>query len=250
LGANSTLMTLDFRYNALTSIDLSKCTGLQYLRCIDNSLTSLDLSANDSLVYVKCDSNFLTIASLPLKANTWTTYRYHPQKHIVLPKRLYDTYEAIDLKNQVARAGKSSTFTWKTTSGNTLVEGIDYAENSGVFAFLNDQTDSIYCEITNETFPNLVLETSRFTVLTATSIKESAVKTSVFPNPFTDILRIESVEPIKQIEVFSASGVKLFESNVSGLRSVSIPANSLPKGILVINIKGVGYSYKKKLIKK
>ena len=171
-------------------------------------LAKLDLSANDSLLQVKCDSNYLSIASLPLKDDRWTTYLYYPQKNIVLSKQEYETYEAVDLRSQVARAGKNSTFIWKTISGNTLVEGTDFAESSGVFAFLKDQTDSVYFEITNETFPDLILETNQFTILTATSIKESAVKTYVFPNPFTDILIIESVEPVKQIEIFSVSGVK------------------------------------------
>jgi len=250
LPANSTLMTLDCRYNLLTNIDFSKSTRLKYLRCIDNKMTALDLSANDSMVYVKCDSNYLTIATLPIKETSWSTYRYQPQKHIVLSKKQFDTYETIDLKNQVSRAGKSSNFTWKTINGYTLVEGTDYAESSGVFAFLKDQADSVYCAITNETFPDLILETSRFTVLSPTSIKESAVKASVFPNPFTDILKIESVEPIKQIEIFSVTGEKLFESKVNGLRSVVIPASSLPNGILILNIKGDRYSYKKKVIKK
>jgi len=250
LPANSKFMVLDCRYNLLTDLDVSKSKGLKYFRCIDNKLTSLDLTANDSLLQVKCDSNYLTIASLPLKQYRWTTYLYYPQKNIALSKQEYETYEAVDLRSQVSREGKNSTFTWKTISGNTLVEGTDYAESSGVFAFLKDQTDSIYCEIRNETFPDLILETSRFTVLTATLINESRSKTSVFPNPFTDIVRIESVEPIKKIEIFSVSGVKLFESNVSGLRSVFIPAYNLPKGVLVLNIKGDGYSYKKKVIKK
>jgi hypothetical protein len=243
-------MVLDCRYNLLTDLDVSKSTGLKYFRCIDNKLTSLDLTANDSLLQVKCDSNYLTIASLPLKEDRWTTYLYYPQKNIVLSKQEYETYETIDLRSQVSRAGKSSYFTWKTIIGKTLVEGIDYTESSGVFAFLKDQPDSVYCEITNETFPDLVLETSRFTVLTTTSINESRTKTSVFPNPFTDIVRIESAEPIKQIEIYSVSGQKLYESKVDGLRSVVIPASGLPNGILVLNVKGNGYSYKKKVIKR
>lgn len=131
-----------------------------------------------------------------------------------------------------------------------MVEGTDYAESSGIFAFLNYQTDSVYCEINNETFPDLILETSRFVVQLPTSISETRLKTSIFPNPCTDILQIESAQPIKHIEIFSVAGEKLFESEVNGLRSVIIPAKNLPNGILVLNIKGDGYSIKKKVIKK
>lgn len=250
LPANSKFMVLDCRYNLLTDLDVSKSKGLKYFRCIDNKLTSLDLTANDSLLQVKCDSNYLTIASLPLKQARWTTYLYYPQKNIVLSKQEYETYESVDLRSQVSRDGKSSHFTWKTKSGNTLVEGTDYAESSGVFAFLKDQTDSVYCEITNETFPALILETSRFTVLTATSIKESAVKTSVFPNPFTDILRIESAEPIRKIEIFSISGNRLSELKVTGSRGVSVPVSDLPNGVLILKIKGDGFTRTLKAVKK
>jgi len=235
---------------SINLVHVSKSTSLSYLKCIDNSLTSLDLSANTALLQVKCDSNYLTIASLPLKESSWTTYLYAPQKRIILPKRQFDTYEAIDLKNQASRAGKSSVFTWKTKSGNTLVDGTDYTESSRIFAFLKYQTDSVYCEITNETFPDLILETSRFAVQLPTSISETWLKTTVFPNPCTDILQIESAQPISHIVIFSVTGKKVFESEGNGLRSVAIPALSLPNGILVINIKGDGYSHKMKVVKK
>ena len=250
LPANSTFFVLDCRYNLLTNIDVSKSIGLAYFRCIENKLKSLDLSANAALVQVKCDSNYLTIASLPLKEVSWTTYLYAPQNRIMLSKLQFDTYEAIDLKNQVSRAGTSSVFTWKTKGGNTLIEGTDYTESSGIFAFLKYQTDSVYCEIINEVFPDLILETSRFVVQLPTSINEYELKTSVFPNPFTDILQIESVQPIKYIEIFSIAGEKLFELEVNGERSVLIPAKNLPNGILVINIKGDKYSYTTKIVKK
>jgi len=250
LPANPIFMLLDCRYNLLTNIDVSKSTGLKYLRCIDNNLTSLDLSANDSLLIVRCDSNYLTIASLPLKKDRWTAYRYQPQKHLNLFKKIFEPYEVIDLKNQVSRAGKISNFIWKTISGNKLVEGTDYVENSGVFAFLISQTDSVYCEITNETFPGLILETSRFIVLSPTSINVSAAKASVFPNPFTDMLKVESVEPIRQIEILSIAGNKLYGTYVNGLRRVSVPASDLPSGILILKVKGYGYTHIVKVVKK
>ncbi|HNW52690.1 MAG TPA: T9SS type A sorting domain-containing protein [Bacteroidales bacterium] len=249
LPANSKFMVLDCRYNLLTNIDVSKSTGLKYFRCIDNKLTTLDLSANDSLVHVKCDSNYLTIASLPLKESRWTTYLYFPQKKLMLSKKQYETYETIDLSNQVSREGKSTGFSWKTLSGNTLIEGTDYAVSTGVFAFLKPQTDSVYCEIRNETFPDLILETSRFMVFTTTRVNESSVKTTVFPNPCSENVRVESVEPIHRIEIFSVTGKKLSATELNGLRSVELPVSNLPKGTLILKIYGKGYSFTRKLIK-
>jgi hypothetical protein len=59
----------------------------------------------------------------------------------------------------------------------------------------------------------------------------------VFPNPFCDFIRIESDEAINQIEIFSITGNSLFESKVNGLKSVVLPVNDLPRGILMIKVK-------------
>ncbi len=154
------------------------------------------------------------------------------------------------MRNQVTRDGKSSVFTWKTISGTTLVAGTDYAESNGVFSFLKGQADSVYCEITNETFPLLILETSRFAILWGTSVAESKINTSISPNPFTDYIRIESVASIRQIEIFSVSGEKVFELKGNGERNVTIPAISLPRGMLILKVRGDKFTSTMKAVKK
>ena len=52
----------------LTSLDLSNCTALTYLKCRNNQLTSLDLSNNTALVHLECRENQLI--SLDLSNNT------------------------------------------------------------------------------------------------------------------------------------------------------------------------------------
>jgi len=56
----SNLDTLICRGSQLTSIDVSKNTGLLYLRCSSNPLTKLDVSNNTALKYLRCGVTQLT----------------------------------------------------------------------------------------------------------------------------------------------------------------------------------------------
>lgn len=57
---------------ALTSLDVSMCTGLVSLRCYDNQISYLDLSQNTALTTLMCSRNRLS--SLDLSANTQLTH--------------------------------------------------------------------------------------------------------------------------------------------------------------------------------
>ena len=46
--------------DSLTALDVSKCTGLQFLFCEHNSLTALDLSKCTNLMLLACNDNSLT----------------------------------------------------------------------------------------------------------------------------------------------------------------------------------------------
>jgi hypothetical protein len=65
---------------------------------------------------------------------------------------------------------------WKTKGGTTLVAGTDYNLVNGKTTFLKAQTDSVYCEMTNTTFPNFtgsdVLKTTCVKVTGTTDIED------------------------------------------------------------------------------
>ena len=67
----SNLDTLICRGCQLTTIDISKNTGLLYLRCSSNPLTRLDVSNNTSLKYLRCGVTQLT--SLDVSGNAALT---------------------------------------------------------------------------------------------------------------------------------------------------------------------------------
>ncbi|KAB2868282.1 MAG: hypothetical protein F9K37_10620, partial [Bacteroidales bacterium] len=180
VSKNTALTQLICTYNSLTSLDLSKNTALTYLSCDYNDLTELDLTANTSLVNLSCCYNYikkldlpsstaiqtlkcyhnrLTISSLPIKQASWTSYEYNPQEYIKLSKTEYSISEEINLSSEISSNGNQTDYIWKTASGIVLTKDVDYSETNGVFAFIKTQSDFIYCEMTNATFPGLVIRT-------------------------------------------------------------------------------------------
>jgi hypothetical protein len=138
--------------NGLTSLDVTQNTELATLYCDDNQLTMLDVSKNTALKSLSCSSNQLTFTTLPVKQIFWTTYYYAPQKPISIGKSLATGID-LDLSSQLTVNSNTTVYTWKTKSGATLVQGTDYSLTDGRTIFLKSQADSVYCEMTNATFP-------------------------------------------------------------------------------------------------
>lgn len=59
-GANDALIELNCNHNQLTSLDVTKCTGLTTLNCQENQLTSLDVEGCTKLAWLYCNNNLLT----------------------------------------------------------------------------------------------------------------------------------------------------------------------------------------------
>ncbi|TVZ52463.1 HYR domain-containing protein [Dokdonia sp. Hel_I_53] len=78
------------------------------------------------------------------------------------------------------------------------------------------------------------------------SIKDqSAIKVSVYPNPVTDILMIDTATPVEKVNVYALSGQKVFSTTSS-----QVEMSTLSTGIYFVHITtGQGSSYKR-VIKK
>lgn len=139
--------------NILTSLNISTNTALTELSCDDNRLSKLDISNNTALTKFFCYNNRLTYATLPLQQQSWDTYSYAPQDTILIAEKI-QTGEDVDLSSQALINGHATTYTWKTQSGTELAEGKDYTSLGGITTFLKSQTEAVYCEMTNEMFPD------------------------------------------------------------------------------------------------
>ena len=163
---NTVLAQFDCNSNQLTNLDVTKNTALTDLNYSNNNLTALDVTKNTLLTNLDCSNNRLTFSTLPLKQATWTIFSYVPQKPISIPKALGTGFK-LDLSNQLTINGNTTVYTWKTKSGTTLMQGTDYTITNGATVFIKNQADSVYCELTNATFPDF----SSIDVLSTTNAK-------------------------------------------------------------------------------
>ncbi|MFZ5941169.1 MAG: leucine-rich repeat domain-containing protein [Bacteroidota bacterium] len=239
LSKNVKLQNLRLSGNRLPSIDLSAQSELMQLELADNLLWWIDLNSNPKLGSIDITNNDLRISYLPVPKTGWWEYYYNPQRKIEFAYKEYNTYDELDLRSEVSRDGVSSVFTWKSINGATLAPDVDYAESNGMFSFLKGQADSVYCEITNSLFPDLVLETSKFKVTGSTgTIEYRESDITISPNPFSDYLNIKSEKPIRKIEVYNYSGIKLMEYSANSQFEIEIPIVELESGFFLINVDG------------
>lgn len=70
---------------------------------------------------------------------------------------------------------------------------------------------------------------------------ERGIKISVYPNPVTDLLRIESDEPLNSFEVFNQGGIRLqsiAKPINTGLNSHVVDLSSSPPGVYLLKVNG------------
>jgi len=148
------------RNNKLATINVSSLAKLTYLDVSNNSLASLDLSGNALLTSLICFYNQLKFSTLPVKSSL-TNYSYIPQGLVIIGR---DTTNAgntfkyvgigktIDLSSEASINGNPTTFVWKKTSDNSVVTPVTSV--GGMFTFgSNLAGQTIYCEMSNATFP-------------------------------------------------------------------------------------------------
>lgn len=154
LSNDTSLTIINCSNNLLSSLDLSKAKTLYGISFANNRLTTLDISQNPLLNKLDCSDNLLTFDILPLISDReWEFYEYSPQKPIIIAKTLQTGIE-FDLSSQLTINGKTTVYVWKTQSGSSLIEGADYTITDGKTVFLKAIEDSVYCQMTNSSFPD------------------------------------------------------------------------------------------------
>lgn len=186
LSKNTELAYLDASNNQLTTLDVTHNTKLSSFNCSNNNLTTLDVSKNNALFRLECTKNKLTFATLPIR--TMSEYRYAPQQPMAIAKR-FAVGSTMDLSAQLTAGTATTVYKIKTKAETTLVKDVDYSITDGKISFLKAQTDSVYCEMTNTTFPNLkgsdVLKTS-YTFVSSINKQNQTITFNTLPNKHTN----------------------------------------------------------------
>lgn len=242
---SSSLKYLNCSSNQLSSIDISKANSLNYLNCSSNQLTSIDLSGAYLLKNLNCSLNRLTFNTLPLR-NDLNEYTYYPQQTYRLPKTNYGILEPIDLSSLFISNGNFTNYYWR--SNEILTSPIRYTYNNGVFSF-QDECNNIYCLMTNSSFPNLTLRTNLINIKKSTSIDESVINVKIYPNPIKDFLNIECLENISKIEIFTITGIKVYEKQGDNSTKMCIPTFNFQNGFYIVKIFVNNGSFTRKFLK-
>lgn len=244
---NLKLKELRCSNNQIKSLDLSSNLALEDLVCYNNKLSYLDLSGLLNFDVLLCDNNALTFSSLVLPENLsdTITYDYVPQEDIIIGTLNGDSYEhdqedTVDLSSEYL--GGNTTYTWKyNNSGLPVVTGITDHQN-GKFSFGRFLVNAeIYCELTNDSFPDFAEENVLKTVPVLITGIPSGLKPlseykpiNIYPNPVVDILNIEGIAPYEQIQIIDVNGSVVYCSNNASSTTFTLCVNELPKGSYIL----------------
>jgi hypothetical protein len=196
----------------------------------------LDIGNIATLLDIDCSNNHLTYSSLPINQPSWTQYSYSPQNPIQIAKSLNKGIE-LDLSSQFFIGGNTSVYIWKTKSGSTLEQGTDYTFSEGKTTFLKAQSDSVFCEMTNTSFPDLTgsnaLKTT-YTKVTGSTSTENVKKPEVLVYTQSNTLFI-TVPYIAQLTIFDIHGKMIVSKSMNiGKSSISMQIS----GIYLVKLSG------------
>ena len=110
---------------------------------------------------------------MPQVKTSQTNYVYAPQSQLAATC----TNGVIDLSTQLTAVDYSgqlqtTVYTWYNADGTPLASDIDYIATNGVFTFIDTPISTVYCEMTNNAFPDLTLYTEDITLNYGSTIPE------------------------------------------------------------------------------
>ena len=170
----------DISYNKLETINLVYMYGADMVNVSNNLLTEVSLPDQDGMKSLNLSNNCFTFANLPDAPATTQTYTYAPQAWITMP----DKAPGVNLsaQNRVVN-GTGTTYTWFTSAGTQLTEGVDYTITDGATAFLNPAVGKrVYCSMTNPAFPDFKgNDALRTTVIEAAAMPTNLIASFTTP---------------------------------------------------------------------
>jgi len=228
------LRYLDCFNNRLEMLDVSMNHDLEMISCSDNLISTLDASQTPSLYFLQCENNKFSFSTLPIPNSTMSTYQYAAQLDFDIPTTI-SLNKPFDLISQYSINGNTTSYTWKTESGSTLVAGTDYTINNGITTFKTIPNEKVYCEMTNATFPDLsganALKTTLTTITLATGVDNNEMdQVSIYTRQQTVYLNLPQAA---MVEVYDITGHKIKDEFMnSGNNSFEVAQ----KGIYVVKV--------------
>ena len=210
---NTALTALDCSGNQLTSLDVTQNTALTTLDCSGNQLTSLDVTQNTALTAMDCGENQLT--SLDLTQNTGLTYL-----------NCYDNQlECLNVKN-----GNNTNMTT-------------------CYAFINpnlsciEVDDPVYSDANwTDIDPGVTFSTNCSNACSSapTEIAEFSPAVSLYPNPASDMITIDTeglTGKICEVSIYDISGQLVDHQRNVSRNHIEINTSTFQSGMYWCTVK-------------
>ncbi|MBB6330452.1 hypothetical protein HNP24_001402 [Chryseobacterium sediminis] len=107
-----------------------------------------------------------------------------------------------------------------------------------------DQLRFVHNNASGAAYIDHIKVNSELMVLGIKDSKAAVKEVSVYPNPATDFIQINSLSTVKSIEIYDETG-KLIKTETNGNR---IDVKGLPSGVYMLNIKTEGRNFTEKVI--
>jgi hypothetical protein len=185
LSKNTKIETIDISNNKFDYLNAADCSALTSLNISHNLFTSIALPTESVLTELILNDNQFTLATLPKETEDFVggNYVYAPQSDYQLPKK----GPGANLSSQAL--DNTTTYVWKTQTGETLTEGVDYTMNvlsdglNGRFSFINTEAGNVYCEMSNAAYPDFAGENIyRTSMIEAAEMPANVIATFVTAN--------------------------------------------------------------------
>ncbi|NOY47367.1 MAG: T9SS type A sorting domain-containing protein, partial [Chlorobi bacterium] len=233
---NTFLIFLDCNDNSLTTLNVTQNTDLEDLRCYDNQITSLDLTLNTFLFDLDCGNNLLT--TLDLSLNTYLG-------SLTCSNNLLS---ALDLS-----LNTSLDFLICTYNPSLATLNVANGNNINFSYFRADNNSSLSCiEVDDATWStanwfNIDSGASFSVNCSVLGVEEIFIQNiSIYPNPTTEYINIETTKTIDKIELYDLLGKRILQTTQTNIINV----NLLPNGVYLLKIFADGKNTTKKIVKK
>lgn len=197
-----------------------------------NSSNDNWLTNEESITKVNFKVDASTMTQLYLKFDLKQTYNQNPEHsafRVIINGEIFD---------DIIYANNQTSFTTHYYDLNQFVGSSLNISLQHIGKSFAENGDNAYLD-------NIMLSETNLSI--AESIE---TKLHIYPNPTTDILKIENDAPISKIEIINISGQSLFNSNYEDAQKVSIDLSSYPTGVYILKVKANDKIESFKIIKK
>ena len=255
VATNTALTKLTCSSNQLTNLDVSTNTALTHLNCSGNALTSLSVSNNTALVNLDCYSNQLTILSvnanpvlenLVCRGNQLTSLDVSSCTNLSVLECYFNLITTLDVS-------MNTNLSIIDCEGNQLTElNVANSNNANLSYFGAMDNPNLTCiQVDDVTYSNTnwtvaggnIDATANFSINCTVGVEEVVTQNiSIYPNPVTSQLTLNTIEKIERISILDVTG-KTIKTLVPINNTIDV--SDLVRGIYFLQIqseKGISNS--------